>query len=209
MRKAFLLTSGLIISNLFATSVLASSEEQSPWQVRFRAVNIMPDESANINPIGGSVDISNRIVPEMDISYFFTPNVAVELVLATAKHKVKAQGTSLGDVDLGTVWHLPPTLLLQYHFTPESQFSPYIGAGVNYTLFYNADSGAANDIDYGSSFGPALQVGMDYKLDKNWFLNVDLKKVWISPDVKINGGAIRADVDINPWIFGIGFGYRF
>jgi len=99
--------------------------------------------------------------------------------------------------------------LRNINFTPESKFSPYVGAGVNYTIFYNSDKGEVNNIDYSSSFGPALQVGIDYKLDRNWLLNFDVKKIWINSDVKINNGAIRADVDINPIIVGVGFGYRF
>lgn len=120
--------------------------------------------------------------------------------------------TSAGQVDLSDVWLLPPTLTLQYHFLPHSEtFRPYIGAGVNYTHFYNEDAGAANSIDYDDSFGYALQAGMDYGINDNWAVNIDVKKVMINTDVtiKTGGNTINADVDIDPWVFGVGVAYRF
>ena len=118
-------------------------------------------------------------------------------------------GAATAGVDLGDVWILPPTLLLQYHFTPKDQFRPYVGAGINYTIFYGEDSGAVTSIDYEDNFGYALQAGMDYDLGNQWVFNIDVKKLWLNTDVSINGGAITADVDLDPWIFGTGFGYRF
>jgi outer membrane protein len=204
---AGLMTTAALIA-LMAGSALAQ-EEQSPWQVRVRAIGVMPDEDATVSGIGGHIDIDNAYVPELDISYFFTKNIAAELVLATAKHEVNDKGSSLGDVDLGSAWLLPPTLTLQYHFTPDNTFSPYIGAGVNYTMFYNEDSGAMDRVKYEDGFGVALQAGMDYKLDSHWMLNIDAKKLWLNTDVSVNSGAVTADVDIDPWIVGVGIGYRF
>ena len=170
-----------------------------------------PDESADIS-IGGDASIDNSVMPELDFSYFFTDNIAVELILAVTPHDVAAVGTALGDIDLGDVTLLPPTLTLQYHFMPKETMSPYVGVGVNYTKFFDADvssGGVVTDIDYDSSFGLALQAGIDYALNERWLINVDVKKVWINTDVSINAGAVTADVDIDPWIFGFGFGYRF
>ena len=122
------------------------------------------------------------------------------------------------DVDLGDVWLLPPTLTLQYHFDNGGKFKPYVGAGVNATFFFNEDEGnVADGIDYDPSFGPALQVGFDYDLDGvpgGWAFNADVKKIWINPDVTVNfatalGVAVDADVDINPTVVGLGFGYKF
>ncbi len=85
-----------------------------------------------------------------------------------------------------------------------------MGAGINYTHFFGANRGTSvTSVDYGDSVGPALQAGVDYMLDDHWMVNVDAKKIWINSDVKFNAGAIRADVDINPWILGLGFGYKF
>ena len=113
---------------------------------------------------------------------------------------------------MGSVWLLPPTLTLQYHFAPTSRFSPYVGAGLNYTIFYNEKKGALNSISYDDNIGYALQAGIDYAIAGAWSFNVDIKKLWLSTDVKANltgVGPLKADVDINPWIFGVGLGYRF
>ena len=117
----------------------------------------------------------------------------------------------LGDVDLGEVSHLPPTLTLQYHPLPKERFSPYLGAGINYTIFYNEDApgGAVTSIHYQDTFGYALQAGIDVAVAENWSVNFDVKKLFISTEVAINGGAINADVDIDPWIVGLGVGYKF
>ena len=189
--------------------------EQGDWLFRLRAITVQPDESADITPIGGDVDIDASVVPEFDITYFFTDHIAAELILGVTPHDVTAVDTSLGDVNLGDVTLLPPTLTLQYHFNPTGQLRPYIGAGVNYTLFFNEDLPSGSplaSIDYDSSFGLAAQAGFDYQLNERWFFNVDLKKVMINTDVTIDAGAlgiVEADVDIDPWIFGVGFGWRY
>ena len=186
--------------------------DKERWILRARAVMVEPNEGSNTSLIGGSVDIDEQFVPEIDFTYFFTKNVAAELILATTPHDVTATGTTLGNVDLGDVWLLPPTLTFQYHFMPENEgFRPYIGAGFNYTYFYNEDKGAVDGIDYDSSFGYALQAGFDYGLNEHWALNVDVKRVDINTDVTVISGAnrINADVDIDPWIIGVGLAYRF
>jgi len=192
------------------TSVSAA-KEAGDLLMRARAIYVVPDEDATTS-IGGNVGINNDIVPELDFTYFVTDNIGVELILATTKHHVTAVDTALGaSASLGSVMLLPPTLTLQYHFNPKGDFSPYIGAGVNYTFYYDesAPGGAITDIDYDDGFGVALQAGFDYKIDEKWSFNVDVKKIWLNTDVKVNGGAVTADVDIQPWIFGVGVGYTF
>lgn len=181
------------------------------FMVRLRGIGLIPDESSSVKPIGGEVDAENAYVPEIDLSYFFTDNIALELIAATTPHDVKDKGSSLGDVDLGSVYLLPPTLTVQYHFMPKRRFSPYVGAGLNYTIFYKEDApgGAVTAIDYENTVGYALQAGVDYSLDGKWYLNADVKKLWVSTDVDINNGAITADVDLDPWVFGVGVGYKF
>lgn len=182
---------------------------------RIRALSVMPDESATISPIGGSVDISNSLVPEFDITYFLSDHLALELILGVTPHDVKAVDTALGEVDLGDVWLLPPTLTMQYHFNPGAQVRPYAGAGVNFTHFFNSSLPSASplaSISYGDSFGFALQAGVDYQINERWFLNFDVKRLWINTDVTIDAGAlgsVTADVDINPWVVGVGFGWRY
>ncbi|GAB5387334.1 MAG: OmpW family protein [Alphaproteobacteria bacterium] len=180
------------------------------FMIRGRAIGISPDEDADIDPIGGNVDADFAPTPELDFTYFLSDHFALELIAATSKHDVEAQGTTLGDVDLGDVWVLPPTLTLQYHFLPEGQVRPYVGAGINYTIFYNEDAPSAlGSIDYDPSFGPALQAGFDIALTENWMFNADVKKIWINTDVDIPAAGVSADVDLDPWVFGVGIGYRF
>lgn len=199
---------GLAAAALMSST--ATAKEAGDLLVRARAVAVIPDENATTS-IGGNVEIDNSVVPELDFTYFVTDNIGVELILGTTKHHPKAVGTALGDVELGSVWLLPPTLTLQYHFNPKGDVSPYVGAGVNYTIFYSEKEPAAvvTDIDYSNSFGFALQAGVDVKISEDWYLNLDVKRVWLNTDVKINGGAVTADVDVNPWLFGVGFGTTF
>jgi outer membrane protein len=112
---------------------------------------------------------------------------------------------------MGSVRLLPPTLTLQYHFTPTARFSPYVGAGLNYTFFYNEKKGALRSISYDDNIGYALQAGIDYAIAGAWSFNIDVKKLWLSTDVTadLGGTKLKADVDLNPWIFGVGLGYRF
>jgi outer membrane protein len=212
----------------------AWTDTGNPWMVRGRVIGVIPDESGDLSVGGtalvGDVEIEDQYVPELDITYFFNENIAAELILAVTPHEVSAVGVEVPtvgtlDVDLGEVWLLPPTLTLQYHFTDFGQFKPYVGAGINYTHFFNEDEGpTADSISYDASFGGAIQAGFDYDFDGapgGWSFNADVKKVWISPEVDVDlttalGEAleadsviINADVDINPTIIGVGFGYKF
>ena len=195
----------------------SKSNEFKRWQVRLRAVGVAPDESAKIGIIDGDVAISNALIPELDFTYFFTEHFAAELILGTAKHDVQAINTLAGDVNLGSVWLLPPTLTAQYHFYTSDQkvFKPYIGAGVNYTLFYNVKSGDVAGVEYDNALGYAAQVGFDLMLDDTFFINFDAKRLFLSTDVTVDasnlapGLSIPAEVDINPWLVGVGVGMKF
>lgn len=189
-----------------------ASNVDDPWLIRLRAVNVIPDESATIEAIEGTVDISNTLIPELDISYFWTENIATELVLGTTPHDVQVIDSAIGNVDIGDVWLLPPTVMLQYHFSPRSTFRSYLGVGVNYTIFYGADSGDVVDVDYDNNFALALQAGFDAPINDTYFFNVDVKKLYLQTDVTVDAGGlgvVGADVDINPWIVGVGVGRRF
>ena len=201
---------GVVMAGFAAVPAQAEFQGKSAgdFMIRARIIDVVPDESASTT-IGGDVKISNDVVPELDFTYFVTDNIALELIAGTNRNEVSHKPTG---IDLGKVSLLPPTLTLQYHFMPKERFSPYIGAGLNYTFFYNEDPAAGSavtSIDYDDSFGYALQAGMDYAVADNWYLNLDVKKIFLSTDVSMNGGTIRADVDIDPWIFGAGLGYRF
>lgn len=187
-----------------------------PWQVRVRALAVLPDVSSTITPIGGRASIDQSYVPELDISYFFSDNVSAELILATSNHNVSAKATALGNLDLGDVWLLPPTLLLQYHFAPEAVINPYVGGGVNYTITY-ASGGLPSasplvSTHYKDNLGLALQAGFDVKINEDWFWNVDVKKLFLNTKVTVDAGGlgiVTGNVGLDPWIVGVGIGRRF
>lgn len=213
LTKTLMIGSTILVGSVLPTAV--SADDANPWQVRVRLISVAPDESSTISVIGGEAVVSTEYVPELDITYFFNNNISAELILATTRHNVSADGTAVGDAPVGKVSLLPPTLLAQYHFAPDSTFRPYVGAGINYTFFYNedADGTVVTSTNYKDGFGFALQAGVDFAFEKDspWFFNVDVKKLWLSTDVDLSAGATNfsADVDLNPWIVGAGIGYKF
>lgn len=207
-----------ILAALAAGGGQASAQSAIPaprfldgFMVRVRGLAVIPDESGKISQVPGSdVKITTSGIPELDISYFFTPNIAAELVLGVTPHRIRGDG-ALSGIPVGKTWLLPPTLMLQYHVTDWMPFKPYIGGGVNYTIFFHqrAAGGVIQSMDIKNRFAPALQFGFDYMLTKNIGLNVDAKKLWLRPSVTLNGGALTGRVHIDPWIVGGGFVYRF
>lgn len=219
-RKAFLMASVCTAVITGSVPVHAGAEgfkEAGDWMVRARAIAFLPQEGQDIELIGGEADASNDYVPEIDVSYFLTDNWALELVLVTTHHDMDVLDSTAGNVDLGDVGVVPPVLALQYHFDGMGSLnaSPYLGAGLNYTMFYGADAAsgsAATDVEYENSFGYALQAGVDVPVSSRLFLNLDVKKVWVDTnlDVTLAGGQlIDADIDLDPWILGVGVGYKF
>jgi outer membrane protein len=202
MKKLLLTT--LATVSIACPAMAADDFKAGEFMLRARVIGVVPQESSSMN-IAAKVKVDNAVVPELDATYFFTPNVAAELIAAVTPHDVK---TNTG-VDAGSSWLLPPTLTLQYHFTNFDGVKPYVGAGVNYTHFFNADAGSLNSVKYDDSFGGALQAGVDIPIKDNWYLNADVKKVFISTTAKFSPSGVRADVDINPWLVGVGVGYKF
>lgn len=174
------------------------------WMVRARAINVRPDESSTVS-IGGTVSVDNDTVPEIDLTYFFTPNIAIEAIAATTKHNVMTSGGT----DAGSVRLLPPTVTLQYHYTGLSWAKPYVGAGVNYTYFYDEKGGALNEVKYEDSWGGALQAGVDVPVGNGWYVNADVKKLYIETKATFSPSGATANVDLDPWVVGMGIGYRF
>jgi outer membrane protein len=191
-----------VLCTLLSGAAFAQQATQGPWMVRARAVHL---DSVNGDGTPLGLSINNKWMPEFDVSYFFNKNVAVELVL-TVPQKHTLHSSALGR-DIGTLKHLPPTLMAQYHFDTNG-FKPYVGAGVNYTRFSSVDvMGGAASIDK-SSWGPALQVGVDIPLTGNMYLNFDLKKVYIRTDVYA-GNANLGSFKVDPMLLGVGLGWRF
>lgn len=215
-------------------------EAWNPWMIRLRALAVLTRDSGTVdipgvaiaNPVPGSVLKTNdTVVPEIDISYFFNPNIALELVLGVTPHTVDGKD-QLNGLPVGKTWLLPPTLTLQYHFTNFGAFKPYIGGGVNYTIFFNTSAAnspavvpltaglgatlAVTGLDVKNTWAPAAQVGFDYMLTKNVGLNVDVKKLWLRPDwsgsISVANGTplpMHGKVDLDPWLVSGGVTYKF
>jgi outer membrane protein len=190
-----------VLSTLLSGAAIAQQAAEGPWMVRARAVHL---DSVNSDGTGLGLSVNNKWMPEVDISYFLDKNVALELVL-TVPQKHTVRSSVLGG-EIGTLKQIPPTLMVQYHF-PMSGFKPYVGAGVNYTRFSSVNLPATVDIER-SSWGPALQAGVDIPLSGNLYLNLDVKKVYIRTDVSV-AGVNRGTFKIDPVLFGVGLGWRF
>lgn len=184
-----------------AVPMLAQAQN-APWLVRVRAVNLDSANKSDTTPALG-LSVNDKVIPEVDISYFFTPQLATELVLTyPQKHTVRSNGA-----EIGSLKHLPPTLTVQYHFTSLGAFKPYVGGGLNYTHFSNVNLPAGVTIK-NNSYGLALQVGADYEVARNVVLNLDVKKVQIGTDVKISGAKVGT-FKVDPWLVGVGVGFKF
>ncbi len=209
MRRVILtLSSGLVC----AWASAAQADVANAWQVRLRGLGVFPDASATVKAsgsvVGGKTTATDSMVPEIDFTYFVDDHFALELIAATTQHRVT---NSLAGT-LGTVWLLPPTLTVQYHFAPEASVRPYVGAGINYTFFYSPKAPPAlAPIHYQDHFGFALQAGVDIPVGADgYFFNFDVKKLFLSTKVRATpSGAITADADLDPWIVGAGVGVRF
>ena len=204
INKHLLLAIPLVFTILSATT-LSAQADQGDILARVRAISIQPDVSAGgtLGTLGTGV--KNAVVPELDFVYMVRPNIGLELILATSRHQVTSNAGALGGVNV-----LPPTLLLQYYFNAAGKIRPYVGAGLNYTLFYNngLHAGDTPVSIKNSSFGPALQAGVDVQVARNLFVNADIKKIWMRTDASA-GGASLGSLKIDPLIVGIGVGMRF
>lgn len=192
------------VATLTAAPV-ASAQVAGDLLVRARVVNI---DTANKDSIANTeISVSNKTIPEVDITYFLSPNLAAELILTyPQKHNVSS---SADGGQIGTLKQLPPTLSLQYHFTDLGlgAFKPYVGAGLNYTRFSSVDLPAGFSIEK-NSVGLALQAGVDYAIDKTWSVNFDVKKVQIRTDLSSNGTNLGT-IKVDPLLVGVGVGYKF
>lgn len=194
-----------------------ASADAGTWEVRLRAVKLDPandsDAYAPLEIPKDAIHINGKWIPDLDIEYFFTSHLSSELLLTyPQKQTVTVEHSALGGpTAIGTFKHLPPTLTLKYDFLPGHTFQPYIGAGLNFTLIsdvnLNVPTVGRLDLD-NHSVGSAAQVGFDYELAEHWYFSGDVKWAMIRSDVKFEGTKI-SQVRLDPFLFGVGIGYRF
>ncbi len=215
MRK-WILLAGTAVA-LTATPALA---KEGDVLVRARAIVVAPNESSGaVSGIPGSkLGVGDSVMPEVDFTYMVTNNIGAELIVATTKHTVSGRGTVSALGDVADTWVLPPTLTLQYHFAPDGKIRPYLGAGVNYSIFYSSKAlpslnGAlgATKVKLDDSFGYALQAGADIPVSKRVFVNFDVKYIDMRTTARLTSGATlrTARVRIDPIVVGTGIGIRF
>jgi outer membrane protein len=210
MRIKSLLAAMAAAASLAPIAAQAQAQE-NPWMVRVRAVDVLYQNGQSGAVQDLNVKAKNQWIPEFDVSYFFTKNIAAELVLTWPQQVNITAGQ--GNTNVGKITALPPSLLAQYHFTDLGAFKPYVGAGINYTIFGNRQNFPAlgNSVQVEpSSVGFVGQVGMDYMLDKNWGLNVDVKYATMATNIQaVSGGANLGKLTLNPWMPAVGVTYKF
>lgn len=199
-----------------AIAPASAGDYHGDFLVRLQGTVVAPDASADVflpggaPVVGGDADISTEVIPTLTLTYFFNKNIAAELFCCFAKFDVEGKGPALNGLDLGDTWVFPPIVTLQYHFDSMGGFKPYVGAGVEYMAFFsegNSSSlGATTNID--NAFGFALQAGFDLEMGQGWYLNADIKKVWLDTEARWSTGH-TADVSVDPLIVSVGLGYRF
>lgn len=214
-----------IVSTVIAATLLAagftasvSAHQAGDIIVRAGAVVVAPNESSQdvVIPSAnlGEFKVNNNTQVGLNFGYMLTDNIGVELLAATPfSHDVSLAGVG----KIAETKHLPPTLVVQYYFgDAQSKLRPYIGAGVNYTKFFdnkftNDLGGDLTNLDMSDSWGLAAQVGLDYQVNKNWLINGSVWYAKIDTDVefKYQGAPVKIETDIDPWVYMISVGYTF
>ncbi len=223
MRKP-LLTASLLA--LAIASPLAQAHKAGDIIVRAGAATVDPrEDSSNLSIAGAKVSgtkatLSSDTQLGLTGTYMLTDHVGLELLAATPfKHEVGVKGLGGLDGKLGDVKQLPPTLSVQYFpLDPNSAFQPYVGAGINYTMFFDEDltsgrkSQGFSNLELDDSWGLALEAGLDYMLTEHVLLNAS---VWYT-DIDTTAttdlageGKVKVDVDVDPWVYMVGVGYKF
>jgi outer membrane protein len=198
-----------LAGGLFAGA--AQAYEAGNMLFRVGAYGVFPESNnlSNVLGLGENLEVDDGYSLGFNFTYMVNPNIGVEVLAALPfQHDIKVTG---GVGNVGEVKHLPPVVSVQYHFMPQGTVHPYVGLGLNYTMFFSektkgALEGASLKLD--DSWGIAGQVGIDIDVAPNWFVNADLRYISIESDAKVNGVGIGS-VDINPWVIGLTVGTRF
>ena len=185
---------------LVAISTQALAYEQGDMVVRVGAAMVHPAGDGALN---GALDVGNNTQLGLDGSYMLNNQLGIGVLAATPfKHDITLNGKNIGSTK-----HLPPTVTLQYHFNTNTPLHPYVGAGVNYTQFFTERS-SLGKLELAHSFGPAIEAGFDYALDKNWGANLGIWYADIDTKAKLNGAKLDT-VEIDPVVYMIGASYKF
>lgn len=202
----------LLLAILILTWSASAAAEAGSWLVRVGGSMVAP--KSNNHDV---VEVDDGYMMTFNGTYFFSENWAVEVLAALPfKHDIDA----VGGGNIGEAKHLPPTVSAQYHFLPGRNVRPYVGAGVNYTFMFEEDIdgpalglGNGVDLELDNSLGWSAQIGVDFDISKNIFLNVEARYIDIDTDAELKipgvGKVDLGTVEIDPMVYGINLGIRF
>ncbi|MDZ7661723.1 OmpW/AlkL family protein [Thiohalophilus sp.] len=207
-----------LLSTIAATTALglasqpATALEKGDLLLRFGVVNVSPndgsDASGSLGLGADDIGVDDDTQLYINATWMFRDNLGLDILGATPfTHDITLDGAG----KVGETKHLPPTVGLQYHFSPQDNVRPYVGAGINYTTFFSEETTGAlagTDMSLDDSLGLAVQAGVDVDINDDWFFNADLRYMNIETTATIDGAG-SVDVQINPWVFGLGVGTRF
>ncbi len=210
MRMSYRIALVAIAFFALAFSAVANAYEKGDWLVRVGAGMVDPDsDNGRVDALDVGIDVDSGASLVFNGTYFVSSNVAFEVLAALPfKHDVDLEG--LGQV--AEVKHLPPTFSLQYHFDTGNNFRPYVGAGLNWTIFFDEDTEGAlagTDLDLDDSVGLAAQVGADFDISDTMFVNFDFRYIDIEADAEVSPGGIEFDVPIDPFVYSLTLGWKF
>ncbi|NVD08871.1 outer membrane protein OmpW [Vibrio sp. JPW-9-11-11] len=200
-------------------SANAFAHQEGEFIVRGGLAAVVPNESSGdvLDSPGSKFSLDSNIQLGLTVGYMLTDNVSFEVLAATPfKHEISTNYGGLGDI--AETKHLPPTFMVQYYFGESaSDLRPYIGAGINYTVFFDEDlnstatSNGLSNLSLDDSWGLAANVGLDYMVNEDWFINASVWYADIDTTAKYTAGGqeYSTKVDIDPWVFMIGGGYKF
>lgn len=196
-----------------AVSAPVSAYEAGDWIVRIGGSNVAPKQD-NGEILGLGITIDDQTTLSITGEYMISDSWGIELLASTPfQHAV-----SVGGVQVSTIKHLPPTLSANYHFNSDSDFQPYLGIGVNYTLFFSEKNtggltvlGVPSDpkLTLDDSTGLALQAGVDLMLNDRTSLNVGVRWADIDAEIELDGAGTGVDAEIDPLVYTLAIGYKF
>lgn len=198
---------------LVGTSSSAFAVSEGDWLVRVGATTVSPnvDSGELSGKPGGKVDVNDNTQLSFNVTYMLSDTIGLELLGATPfSHDIDGAGVLAGVGKVAEVKQLPPTFSAQYHFQLGSSFKPYVGAGINYTYFFDEETTGAlagTSISLDDSWGLAAQVGADYNIDEAWFINADIR--YINIETTAHTALGNVDVKLNPWVYTLSAGMKF
>ncbi len=205
MKKKVLVVVGMLMALSYSLTPNVSAEDDyKKFGVRMRAIYVAPAEKFDSRLAAAKATVSDDVIPELDLEYFFLKSVSTELILGVTRHDIK-----FDDQYKGSTWLLPPTLSVKYHPLAGGSISPYIGVGLNYTIPFKSKVESTPDFKIDNSFGWAAQAGVDVKIKDNLYCNLDYKYINADTEIRLAAGGTKYKLDLNPHLFGIGVGYRF